>query len=81
MWSRTPRRPEASRPQEGAPFAQGGRRPTRGRSRTVFSVTTEDDDEEETVLRPPVVLKVATDAEAKACEAALTSFTFGQRRR
>ena len=35
-------------------------------------VTTEDDDEEEdVVLRPPVVLKVATDAEAKACEAAL----------
>jgi len=35
------------------------------------SVSVEDDEEENVVLRPPVVLKVATDAEAKACEAAL----------
>ena len=33
------------------------------------------------VLRPPVVLKVATDAEAKACEAALQAPTITTRRR
>jgi len=35
------------------------------------AVAVDDDEEETQVLRPPVVLKVATDAEAKACEAAL----------
>ena len=35
------------------------------------AVAVDDDAEETQVLRPPVVLKVATDAEAKACEAAL----------
>merc|ERR1711924_327927 len=34
--------------------------------------------EETQVLRPPVVLKVATDAEAKACEAALQALPSGR---
>jgi len=42
------------------------------------AVAVDDDEEETQVLRPPVVLKVATDAEAKACVSALQALPSGR---